>query len=626
MMKRILPLLLALLLAGWGALLAAERPLPNVENSHQFFLDELKSGRASRLAEIVQIYDAYLQDNPEDLQASLERCKFIQAAWISQEDEEEEEEEESAWEQADACVAALLERFPNEPKVVLYRASLLFGDEKVVYLEGHLRAHGRSWPAKTSAELLETIAWHRYHQGERYLAAAAAHRAMRLDGERDLSVLLADHFQSVGQPEAAIATLRRFLRAPAEPWVVGRKAQLLCDLGQYPSARELFQKLEAEKKPGLDLLRYAQALEKAGAIEEARQKLTAAKSSRHLEESACRALFDLDLRHRDGATALASYEALRDHGWHTDPLLRDRLILAMKHPGGRWAARDLAGLLLVLGVGLILGGLPALWVLPMHYIGLVRRQFRTIEPARPLHWDLRHLWCISAIYLFAVTAVLVGFHHSELLAACASGFVTMEFSLGREPRSAVAFFLAMGAGTVLLIRRKHWALLSPERWTLLRTLLVAGTLLVLARMLSQMLLSWTSREGGVDLSGGASLFLGAAARAEGVGKLFLAIYREYGAGVLLVLGVIIVPLYEEMIFRGIVLDACERHITFHGANFLQAAVFAGLHDSLPLFPFFLVFGLVGGLMRRESGSLLGPVLMHAGNNFLALCKLMAERG
>lgn len=48
-------------------------------------------------------------------------------------------------------------------------------------------------------------------------------------------------------------------------------------------------------------------------------------------------------------------------------------MLAMKHPGGRWAARDVAGLLLVLGVGLILGGLPALWVLPMRYIGLVRR-------------------------------------------------------------------------------------------------------------------------------------------------------------------------------------------------------------------------------------------------------------
>jgi membrane protease YdiL (CAAX protease family)/tetratricopeptide (TPR) repeat protein len=614
-------LFLIALLAGFhDSFLHAAAPSPNEKDSHEWFLKEIRSKTDAILADFLKYYESHIKDNPEDVQAYIEQCKLIEG---SSNDEDEDFGENQ--EQVDAFLETLLKKFPNDSRVVLYRASHLFGEEKVIYLEGHLRANGGTWSRAAVAEVLGTLAWHHFHNRQLDRAAGASQRAMTFDPVLDLSLIVAEHFETAGQRTNALAALRAKRDATNETWVIQRKAQLFCDLGSFQDALTVFKRLEAQEKRVFDNLRYAKALEECGEFESARQKLEAARASNFNKEAICRTIFLFDLEHGDGPTALSSYNALRDLGFSTDPLLRDRLALTLRHPGLGWTARDMAGLLALLVVGMAVAGLPALWIVPIHYVGLFRRQFKPMEPARPLHWNLGHFWLISSIYLCAVASILMIFHYSNLISAFSS-----ELSSGLVDAkeylipSNLAFFLVMLVGTMLLLRRKDWALVVSSRWPLLKTLFYTGVLLVFLRMSARLLVGWLSESLDSPESFGAALLsIGAAPQFSEIAELFQAIYRDYGAGVLLVIAVMVVPFYEEFIFRGIILDSCERHISFHCANILQAVAFALMHQRPILIPFFIFFGLVAGLLRRESGGLLAPLLLHMGNNLLTTLRFIS---
>lgn len=81
------------------------------------------------------------------------------------------------------------------------------------------------------------------------------------------------------------------------------------------------------------------------------------------------------------------------------------------------------------------------------------------------------------------------------------------------------------------------------------------------------------------------------------------------------------PLVEEVLFRGVLLTGLARHISFGWANVIQATLFATLHLTPALLPFFLLMGLMGGELMRRSGGLFVPILTHALNNGAAVVAL-----
>jgi len=81
--------------------------------------------------------------------------------------------------------------------------------------------------------------------------------------------------------------------------------------------------------------------------------------------------------------------------------------------------------------------------------------------------------------------------------------------------------------------------------------------------------------------------------------------------------VVLVPFYEEVLFRGIFLSACERNMRFVYANILQSIVFALVHQSLNLFVFYFAFGMIAGHYRQKSQGLIISTSMHMMNNLLA---------
>jgi membrane protease YdiL (CAAX protease family) len=83
--------------------------------------------------------------------------------------------------------------------------------------------------------------------------------------------------------------------------------------------------------------------------------------------------------------------------------------------------------------------------------------------------------------------------------------------------------------------------------------------------------------------------------------------------------VVLAPLVEELLYRGLLLRALLRRMEPAGAVFSSAIVFALVHyvgdpGTLPFLPALTALGVVLGLVALRTGTLKWPILIHAGFN------------
>ncbi|MGP9536765.1 lysostaphin resistance A-like protein [Brachybacterium sp. AOP43-C2-M15] len=83
-------------------------------------------------------------------------------------------------------------------------------------------------------------------------------------------------------------------------------------------------------------------------------------------------------------------------------------------------------------------------------------------------------------------------------------------------------------------------------------------------------------------------------------------------------GALLTPLGEEFAFRGVLTSALLAKLPAGVAIVLGAAVFALAHGINPVLPTAFVVGLVSGVMFHRTGSIWPSVMVHAGNNLVAL--------
>jgi uncharacterized protein len=83
-------------------------------------------------------------------------------------------------------------------------------------------------------------------------------------------------------------------------------------------------------------------------------------------------------------------------------------------------------------------------------------------------------------------------------------------------------------------------------------------------------------------------------------------------------GCLLVPIFEEVFFRGLLLSWLNRHMRFVPALLIQAALFAAMHVYPVVFPYTFLFGIATGYVRRATGSTFNTVLMHVINNVVLL--------
>jgi len=91
--------------------------------------------------------------------------------------------------------------------------------------------------------------------------------------------------------------------------------------------------------------------------------------------------------------------------------------------------------------------------------------------------------------------------------------------------------------------------------------------------------------------------------------------------------VLIAPVVEEVLFRGLLLRALLRRMQPAPAVGVSALVFASVHlldaGALLVLPGLLLVGLVNGVLAVRGGDLSRPILLHVGFNLLVLVAALA---
>ncbi len=103
-------------------------------------------------------------------------------------------------------------------------------------------------------------------------------------------------------------------------------------------------------------------------------------------------------------------------------------------------------------------------------------------------------------------------------------------------------------------------------------------------------------------------------------EFWVEVYSSSSKLLLLVVAVIAAPLFEESLFRGFLFRGwSQSKLGSTGTILLTAALFTVLHVEDNAFDFGQIFvlGIVLGIARHRSGTLVVPVAMHALNNVLA---------
>jgi membrane protease YdiL (CAAX protease family) len=84
-------------------------------------------------------------------------------------------------------------------------------------------------------------------------------------------------------------------------------------------------------------------------------------------------------------------------------------------------------------------------------------------------------------------------------------------------------------------------------------------------------------------------------------------------------GCLVVPVFEETLFRGLLLQWLKRRVPVKGAIAIMAVLFAAMHTYPVLMPYAFAYGLATGIVRESTGSTFNPLIMHVLNNVLLLC-------
>ena len=83
---------------------------------------------------------------------------------------------------------------------------------------------------------------------------------------------------------------------------------------------------------------------------------------------------------------------------------------------------------------------------------------------------------------------------------------------------------------------------------------------------------------------------------------------------MLLYAVLLGPICEELVFRGLTFELARKAIPFPAANFLQACLFGIMHMNMMQGIYAFLFGLVLGYLMEKTGNLLITILVHIAYN------------
>lgn len=580
---------------------------------HEQFLIKVKHSSDHIYNECIREYDSYLAKSPDDVSVLIEKCKFIQYA-NSNEDYNPNQEE------FDSCSAYLINRFPTHPEVLLFQTTFLWGDEQKEVFENaekSIEDNPEKWNKSNLAEMYEAMANYYYLENDYKQAIFYKDKAIANDEQYKYSLDYARILLKLERKSEAISVLLSIPDTTTNVWELVQKADLLFELKKYSIALKIYNQVEQMDSTHINKVDFASTLEEIGQFALARKYLAADTSKTYGKKESLLRLLNHDLKYQDGSTGIATYNAFRDLGYSSDPIGLHRLKLFFARPTQPWKFRDLFGILTLLALVAILILIPYIWILPIYFSGK-RIKFLYPKNAYESNWTLKAFWFVSTGYLLASLVVFV-IEPEELYSIFTDANyagISVE-SLGLQ---VLVFILTFALFGLMGMYKVNLKILLSNAWPIRRSILTGVGIFFLFKIIS-----------GVYISIGTKVFDVSLVDIAHFSKLLLSSKQEiealistYGLSSSILLVCLLVPFYEEIIFRGIILDSCQRYINFNVANTFQSLLFAAVHGSLFLFPLFFLFGILAGNVRKKSGGLLPSITFHIINNLVAV--LLINKG
>ena len=595
---------------------ATAEPAGFPEGVHDTLAKRVAASESAAYHAILDEFDRHLTAHPADAVAAVEKCKFI-ANFTESDDGPYVESAETDLESCrtdleDAAVAT------NEV-VKLYAAESKWGDAGAKAGEALLKeADANHWTAAHRAALHEHLQGiYRSTDKKGVKAGEHALAAVELNPASTSRLAAAEYLVRIGAKTRAVALLRPSDTTKWNEWQLETVAGLLVNAGAVPLAREVIEKQQSAKLTLRMRVILARLLAKAGEVAAARELLAKAApdadSGNASTVDVLRDRFHLERDFGDRDAANAAYRALRRKGFSADPLARDRLSLFVAHPGLPVTGGDVLGLLaLVLTLGFC-ALLPAVIVAPIHYRSLVKQSHGVPLPP-PTPWGLGHLWYALATMVVAGVIAVYVYDYALLQAAFAQGSHTAgdssdagtSFDLGRA-LLLQAILTLVGVAPLLASQAQRQALRG--QWSVAKSVFAGvGASIGFLMSVGSVVLLFKSHHGAASTGALGSVTT----------QSLQGLQAQYGLAVAVALVCVIVPFVEEVIFRGVFLQAAGRRLALWTAVLLQAIVFAALHEEPAVLPVIFALALLTAWLARRSGGLLAPIVCHGTNNAIAL--------
>lgn len=593
-----------------AAVPAAQAEPPYPEGSHEVLAQRVNGAQGAAYRQVLAELGAYLKRRPDDEVAAVERCRFMEAFAGG----EDGGGVEGAGQEAEQCRKALAQGpLAATAAVRLFLLERDYGKDAAAQAEA-LLPQSMAWTRAQRARLYGVLAA-RWRRQDPLKAGRYALQAVELDPASGQRLSAADYLSRIGAQRRAVAMIEGMPPQQWQAWTLRSAIASLIAMNEAQAALRL-----SRVRPDLQLdaatrVRLAHALLDAGDETAARALMKAL-----LEEPAPQygygpaqalELFEFQRDHGERADAIAAYRKLRDQGAAADPYGRWRLSLSWRYPDAPWQAGDWRGVgMLLLYLGL-LALVPAFLVVPLHYRGAVLQAHGVAlpppQPAWP--WGLGRLWYALAVLFAGGGLGLYIFCYPQLEGLLrgvplrnsppADGASLAHLLLFSQALNLVALLPLLRGVSLVPMLKGHW----PVGRSLL-----GGLGMALLVLLAGVILSRAARPG---------IALG-----SDTIRALQGIYTLYGAGALLLSMAVVVPLTEELMFRGVYLRVAARYVPFWLAAVIQALVFIGLHDQPGAYPALFLLALGGAWLARRSGGLLAPIALHLVNNSIAALTIM----
>lgn len=579
----------------WAGCAFAVEPVqvPDPDSS----LARVHAGRDDAYRAVVAEFDAAIRAAPDNPALAVSKCRFIR-----QFTDEDYDPVDAAPADFEACSKAIKARWPHDPNVQLFDLEQVWGDEAIT-LGDKLVREAVAWPPALRRQLLTKVSVAYENQDDASVRGGElAVMAAKL-GEASRVASAVTYLVETDKQAQAEALLRQ---APAATTALQAKQRVTAALA-LPDRMAALAELRRYKDAGfeMDAVVAAKAQLRAGDIPAARKLLDTPASTPALKD----ARFEAALAAGDMKAAAAQI-SLDDSSDFPMAMQRAALV-ANRSPAALLSAAMLLMLLVMVMVLALMALAPGLVLLPVHYRGMVRRVRGKL--AVPLFdgINLRHAWLGAAVAICVPMMVAL---------VVAPGSVATMFGGDELPdKQALLRITLWGsvAGLLLLLpcmRRLGWRTLFGDRvvWRSWWRVLLAWAILI---AVSMAVTAWNRNAGDTST-----------AQTRMVDSLVGGGVEQYGLAMTLLLMAVLVPIYEELVFRGLLMGGMTAHIGFGWANLIQALLFALVHGDSPRFVFYLTLGLLSGWLARKSRSLGPGIALHGANNALATLIRFAGAG